>query len=115
MLLTTELSVNGLSSSWKGLAVANKTDLQAHPCAALSTLPLGKQDRWCYLLETLWGQVLLFPPKSRRIRVIFLDRMDATTPVSIRHPPQPSPCIKQQIFSMGNKSRLEAGLLGPLI
>lgn len=83
LLLTTEFSVGKLSDSWKGLAVAHKTNLQAPQSCSPEHTALGKQDRWCYLLETLWGQVLLFPPKNRRVRVSFLDNTDATTPVSI--------------------------------
>lgn len=77
--------------------------------------PLGTQDRWCYLLETLWVQAPLSPPESRKVWVSFLDGVDATTIglfLDTHHSSLPTRNTK--IFYQ-TQHRVEAGLMGPLI
>lgn len=67
--VTTKLPVARLSHSCKGPAIVNKPTRKAPPRGSPERAALGKQDRWGYLLETLWGLVRLFPPENRRVGV----------------------------------------------
>ena len=86
--VTTELSVAGLSAA------------------------LGKQDRWGYLLETLWGPVRLFPPENRRVRVSVWATWVPPPPPPFHHYHLPH---SQPGSPMGSKRQLHAAPLGPLL
>lgn len=98
----------------RGQFLLIRTTYRLIRAASLRTFPLGEQDRQCYLLETLWARVLLSPPKSRKGRISFVDLWRPPLWSPLRHPRSPSLCTKPQIFSIGNKGKLEARLMGPL-
>lgn len=82
--------------------------------AAAKNIPLETQDRWIYLLETLWVQEPLSPPESRKVWVSFLDHVDAATMglfLDTHHSCLPT--RDTNIFYQ-KQHKFETGLMGPL-